>query len=131
MKNLFVNEKFICYSAMMNGDEVKKFLFLCYNYAINDIMPTDKELDNLNDIVYNSFSEYVKYIDLCKKKYENRIKKTLEEMEKSTKLFREITPKKDEDDFVGKIGFPTKKKNKKNEKVEGNFVGLINPNDNF
>lgn len=39
--------------------------------------------------------------------------------------------KKDEDDFVGKIGLPTKKKNKKNEEVEGNFVGLIKPNDNF
>lgn len=80
-----INGNFICRAALMTGDDAKKFLFWCYNYAVNDIMPTEEELDASKETLFNSFSEYIKYIDVCKKKYEDRVKRTLEEMESSKK----------------------------------------------
>lgn len=85
MKNLMINGNFICRAALMTGDDAKKFLFWCYNYAVNDIMPTEEELDASKETLFNSFSEYIKYIDFCKKKYEDRVQRTLAEMENKTK----------------------------------------------
>jgi hypothetical protein len=81
MKNLMVNGNFICRAALMSGDDVKKFLFWSYNYAVNDLLPTDEELDASKESVYNSFSEYIKYIDCCKQKYADRVQRTLQEQE--------------------------------------------------
>lgn len=81
MKNLMVNGNFICRAALLSGDDTKKLLFWCYNYAVNDVMPTDDELDASQESLYNSFSEYVKYIDVCKKKYADRVQRTLQEQE--------------------------------------------------
>lgn len=85
MKNLMINGNFICRAALMTGDDAKKFLFWCYNYAVNDIMPTEEELDASKETLFNSFSEYIKYIDVCKQKYEDRVQKTLAEMENKVK----------------------------------------------
>lgn len=85
MKNLMINGNFICRAALMTGDDAKKFLFWCYNYAVNDIMPTEEELDASKETLFNSFSEYIKYIDVCKQKYEDRVKRTLAEMENKAK----------------------------------------------
>lgn len=85
MKNLMINGNFICRAALMTGDDAKKFLFWCYNYAVNDIMPTEEELDASKETLFNSFSEYIKYIDVCKQKYEDRVQRTLAEMENKAK----------------------------------------------
>jgi hypothetical protein len=80
-----INGNFICRAALMTGDDAKKFLFWCYNYAVNDIMPTEEELDASKETLFNSFSEYIKYIDVCKQKYEDRVQRTLAEMENKAK----------------------------------------------
>lgn len=81
MKNLMINQDFIAKAALLDGDETKQLLLWCYNYAVNDVMPTDDELDASQESLYNSFSEYIKYIDVCKKKYEDRVQRTLQEQE--------------------------------------------------
>lgn len=153
-KNLLINSDFICKAALMSGDETKHLLLWCFNYMVNGIVPSDEDLDNATPSVYNSFNQYIPYMDWCTRNYKpkhnnNEIELDSEfesELEKQrTKLFREINAKKDEilekeeekaeeveGNFVGKIEpKPNKKNKKKDEETVGSFVGTLKPNDKF
>ena len=115
MKNLLLNKDFMQYTACMDGWDFKQLVEWLYEYAVNDTIPSDEEWNKASNSVCIVWNKYFPYIDYCNTKYNTK---------KSESDFTKILVEKVEK----KRG---RKKKDETDTVEGNFVGLIKPNDKF
>lgn len=76
MKNLMINENFISSISLMSGEDSKKLLLWCYNYAVNHIAPTEEEVGETRMNVIQAYWKYKTYIDYCNVRYDNKVKET-------------------------------------------------------
>ena len=79
-----VNGNFICRAALLSGDDTKKLLFWCYNYAVNDLEPTKEEFNKAHFGVCIAFNEMKPYLNYCNYKYDNKSKPQKTEEIKAT-----------------------------------------------
>lgn len=108
MKNLMLQDSVLQAAAEnLNGDEFKDFILKLNDYFLNGVMP---EFTGFSKILFGMYSPYLDYMS---EKYDKRVNEALGLDTIST--------------------FPKQQNSmeKTKEKAEGNFVGVITPNDNY